>query len=137
MADPQHAYSDVTFHGAVKGQPVVICIVLGDETTTITAGTNKFAFRMPFAMTVTDLRASLTIASSSGTPTFDINESGASIMGTNKLSINASAKTSTSASTPYTPSDNSLADDAEIIIDIDVAGTGAKGPKIYIIGVRA
>jgi hypothetical protein len=30
-------------------------------------------------------------------------------------------------------SDSSLADDSEITIDIDVAGTGAKGAKVYII----
>jgi len=33
-------------------------------------------------------------------------------------------------------SDASLADDAEITIDIDVAGTGAKGLKVYMYGYR-
>jgi hypothetical protein len=30
-----------------------------------------------------------------------------------------------------------LADDAEITFDVDVAGTGAKGAKITLIGTRA
>jgi hypothetical protein len=33
-------------------------------------------------------------------------------------------------------SDASLADDAEMTVDIDTAGTGAKGVKIYLIGTR-
>lgn len=33
-----------------------------------------------------------------------------------------------------TISDPNLADDAEITIDIDVAGTGAAGLKVYLIG---
>jgi hypothetical protein len=34
-------------------------------------------------------------------------------------------------------SDTALADDAEITVDIDTAGTGAKGAKVYLIGRRA
>lgn len=113
----------------------VLIIALGDETTAITTGTAKVTFRMPWAMTVTAVRASLTTVSSSGLPTFDINEAGVSILST-KLTIDASEKTSTTAATPAVISDSALADDAEITIDIDVAGTGAAGAKIYIIGTR-
>jgi hypothetical protein len=45
-------------------------------------------------------------------------------------------KTSTTAATPAVISDSALADDAEITIDIDGAGTGAKGLKVYLIGTR-
>lgn len=113
----------------------VLMIALGDETTAITTGTAKVTFRMPWALTVTAVRASLTTASSSGTPTFDINEAGVSILST-KLTIDASEKTSTTAATPAVISDTALADDAEITIDVDTAGTGAAGAKIYIIGTR-
>ena len=92
---------------------------------------------MPFAMTVQAVRASLSTASSSGNPTFDINENGSSILGANKLSIDANEKTSTTAATTTSISDPNLADDAEITIDIDVAGTGAKGAKVYLIGAKA
>lgn len=117
--------------------PVCIAVAVSDETTAITTGTAKVTFRMPWAMTVTAVRASLTTASTSGNPTFDINEGGTSILGTNKLSIDANEKTSTTAATATSISDSALADDAEITIDIDTAGTGAKGAKVYLIGTRA
>ena len=116
--------------------PRVIAVVISDETTAITTGSAKVTFRMPHAMTVTAVRASLTTASSSGIPTFDINEGGVSILST-KLTIDANEKTSTTAATPTVISDPNLADDAEITIDIDVAGTGATGAKIYLIGIKA
>jgi len=115
--------------------PEQITIAVGDETTAITTGTAKVTFRMPYAFTVTDLRASLNTVSSSGIPTIDINEAGVSIIST-KLTIDANEKTSVTAATPYVFSDTSLADDAEMTIDIDVAGTGAKGLKVIIYGYR-
>jgi hypothetical protein len=87
-------------------------------------------------MTLTAVRASLTTVSSSGTPTFNIKEAGTTILGT-KLSIDASEKTSVSAASQATITDSALADDAEMTIDIDVAGTGAAGPKIVLLGTLA
>ena len=110
-------------------------IPVGDETTSITTGTAKVTFRMPYAFTLTAVRASLTTASSSGLPTVDINENGTTILST-KLTIDANEKTSTTAATAAVISDSSLADDAEITIDIDVAGTGAQGLKVTLIGSR-
>lgn len=117
------------------GQSEALIIAVGDETTALTTGTAKVTFRMPFAMTLTAVRASLTTASSSGDPTFDINESGATVLGT-KLSVDANERTSTTATTAATITDSALADDAEITIDIDTAGTGAAGAKVTLIGVR-
>lgn len=116
--------------------PEVIGVAVGDETTAITTGTAKVTFRMPYAMTLTAVRASLTTASSSGIPTVDINEAGVTILST-KLTIDASEKTSTTAATAAVISDSALADDAEMTIDIDVAGTGAAGLKVWLIGTRA
>ena len=130
------AASSETTGLAWAADPVVLAVAVSDETTAITTGTAKVTFRMPFAMTVTAVRASLAVASSSGLPTFDINEGGSTILST-KLSIDASEKTSTTAATAAVISDSALADDAEITIDIDVAGTGAKGAKVYLIGTRA
>jgi len=113
-----------------------LIISLSDETTDITTGTAKVTFRMPYAFTLTDVRASLTAASSSWTPTFDINEWWVSILST-VITIDANEKTSTTAATPPVISDSSLADDAEITIDIDVAGTWAKWAKIYLIGYKS
>ena len=112
-----------------------IGISVVSESTTLTTGTAKRTFRMPFAFTVTGVRASLSTASSSGTPTVDINDGGTTILST-KLTIDASELTSTTAATAAVISDTALADDAEITIDIDVAGTGAKGLKVYLYGYR-
>jgi hypothetical protein len=112
-----------------------IIVAVSDESTAITTGTAKVTFRMPYAFTLTDVRASLSTASSSGVPAFDINEAGASIFSTT-LTIDANEKTSTTAAVAAALSDTSLADDAEMTIDIDTAGTGAKGAKIYLIGYR-
>lgn len=114
----------------------VITVPVSDETTTIQAGTAKFTFRMPFAMTVASVRASLGTASSSGVVTVDINDGGTSILST-KLTIDAGEKTSVTAATPAVLSDTALADDAEITIDIDTAGTGASGLKVTLLGARA
>jgi hypothetical protein len=92
---------------------------------------------MPYAMTVTAVRASLSTAQASGSIfTVDINEGGTSILST-KLTIDNTEKTSTTAATPAVISDSALADDAEITIDIDQIGNGtAKGLKVTIIGTR-
>jgi hypothetical protein len=120
---------------AIDKQPEVLIIAIGDETTAIVTGTAKVTFRMPFAMTLTSVRASLTTASSSGNPAFDLNEAGSSVFSTT-LTIDSGELTSTTAATPAVISDTSLADDAQMTIDIDTAGTGATGPKIYLIGTR-
>lgn len=114
----------------------VIQVAFSDETTAIVTGTDKVKFRMPFAMTVTAVRASLTTAASTGTFTVDIHESGTTILST-KLTFDATEKTTTTATTPAVISDADLADDAEISIDVDDDGAGdATGGKVTIIGVR-
>lgn len=112
-----------------------LTIACSDESTAITTGTAKITFRMPYAMTLTAVRANVNTASSSGVVTIDINENGSSILGT-KLTIDANEKTSTTASSSATISDSNLSDDAEITVDFDDAGTGAKGVKITLIGTR-
>lgn len=113
-----------------------IGLACSDETTALTTGTAKVTFRMPHAMTLTAVRASLTTASSSGVVTVDINESGTTILST-KLTIDANERTSTTAATAAVISDTALADDAEMTIDIDTAGTGAAGLKVWLIGTRS
>ena len=102
-----------------------------DETTALTTGTAKTTWRMPYAFTLTAVKVSLTTTSSSGNPTIDINESGTSIL-SSPVAITAGQKTATA-----TVGDPSLANLAEMTIDIDVAGTGATGLKIYLIGYQS
>jgi hypothetical protein len=114
-----------------------IGIACSDETTAITTGTAKATFRMPFAFTLTEVRASVTTAPTGSTIVIDINENGSTILST-KLSIDASEKTSTTAATPAVISDASLADDAEITIDFDQVGStvAGAGVKVFLIGYR-
>jgi hypothetical protein len=123
----------------VKRTPLIIPIACSDETTALTTGTAKVTFRMPCAMTLTDVRASVTTAATGGTLlTVDVNESGTTILST-KLTFDASEKTTTTAATPRVISDSSLADDAEITIDIDAVGStiAGAGLKVYLIGYPA
>jgi hypothetical protein len=115
----------------------VIQFAVSDEDTPLTAGTNKMRLRMPFAMTLTGVRASVNVAPTDSTIIIDINESGTSILST-KLSIDATEKTSTTAATQAVISDTSLASDTEISIDVDQVGMtiAGAGLKITLIGTR-
>lgn len=112
-----------------------IIVACSDETTNLTAGTAKVTFRMPYAFTLTSVRASLTASQPSGSIlTVDVNESGASILST-KLTIDNTETTSTAAASTAVISKKLLAEDAEITVDIDQVGTpGAKGLKVALIG---
>lgn len=123
--------------GAMRA-PAEIGLACSDETTALTAGNGKVTFKMPYAMTLTAVRASVTTAPTGSTLVVDINEGGVSILST-KLSIDATEKTSTTAATAAVISDASLADDAEITIDIDQIGSTVAGAglKVWLIGRRA
>lgn len=110
-------------------------VAVSDETTPLTTGTAKTTFRMPYAFTLTAVRASVTTAPTGAVLTVDINESGSTILST-KLTIDASEKTSTTAATAAVISDTALANDAEITIDIDQIGStiAGAGLKVYLIG---
>lgn len=116
-------------------------IELGDETTAITTGTAKKTLRWPYKFELEHpeggigVRASLTTASSSGAVTVDINLDGVSIFST-LLTIDANEESSTSAAAPAVLSNAILEDDGELTFDIDGAGTGAAGLKIWLIGLR-
>ena len=109
-------------------------LACSDEETALTTG-SKLTFRMPFAYTVTAVRASLTTTSSSGTPTIDINDGGTTILST-KITIDAGDLISTDSASQPVIDDPDLADEAKITIDVDVTGTDATGLKVYIIGYR-
>lgn len=126
-------------HGSNPGAGAAtqcFAIACSDETTALTTGTAKVTFRMPYAFTLTAVRASVTTAPTGAALIIDINEAGSTIMTTNKLSIDATELTSTTAATPPGITDTALADDAQITIDIDQIGStiAGAGLKIYLIG---
>lgn len=107
-----------------------------DLTTNLTATTNVGYFRVPYAINNLSVRASLLTAASSGTVTADINKNGSTILST-KLTVDALEKTSLTAAVPAVLTSTTLAVDDEITIDIDVAGTGARGLILTFTGILA
>lgn len=135
------AGTNVTVSGTWPNQTInstvlPLIIAVSDEITALSTGTAKVTFRAPFALTLTAIpRASISTASSVNSITADIKVGGTSILGTTKLSINATQKTSTTA-TATSLITTSIADDAEITVDILSAGTSALGLKVTLYYVR-
>lgn len=111
-------------------------IACSDETTALTTGTAKVTFRMPYAMTLTSVKASVTTAPTDATLNVDINKTGTGSILSTVITIDASEKTSTTAATPPVISTSSLSADDEITIDIDQVGStiAGAGLKVYLIG---
>ena len=112
-------------------------IACGAEDGALTTGT-KVTFRLPFAFTVTEVRASLTTAGTGANlVTLDFEQNGTSILST-KITIDASELPSTTAATPPVISTTALTDDASIDCDVDQIDSGgaSKGLKMYLIGYK-
>lgn len=123
--------------GTLTWRRVKKCYVLSYGTigTTCAVVANADYMRLPYGFRLTEVRASLFVAADL-VVTVDILEAGVSVLST-LLTIDASEKTSTTAATPAVISDNDLADDAEMTIDITTIGSGGDegtGLKVYLIG---
>lgn len=123
--------------GALRA-PAEIGLACSDETTALTTGASKLTFRMPYAMTLTAVRLSVTTAPTGSALIVDVNEAGVSVFSTNPR-IDAGSTTSVGSGTPAVISDVSLADNALITIDIDQIGATVAGAglKVWLIGRRA
>jgi hypothetical protein len=124
--------------GTFIGLPFEQTYAISDEVFDLITGTAKLTFRMPHAVTLTDVRASVSTAPTGSTIIVDINQTASTILST-KLTIDATEKTSTTAATPPVISTSALTDDAEITIDIDQVGStiAGVGLKVTLIGTRA
>lgn len=121
---------------SAAGMPGEFWLALSDEGTVIEAGNGKVSFRAPYALGVTEVRASLRGGCAAGTFTIDINVSAASILST-KLTIDAGETTSATAAVPPVLSTTTIDDDEVVTIDVDDAGDEtATGLKILIRGIR-
>ncbi len=140
-ADKEYVLLDATVAAAVWTETTYIeknepwGVAASDETTVITTGTGKASFSIPWAYTVTAVYASVNTGSTSGVITIDINEDGTSILST-KLTIDQDEKSSITAAAAAVISDSSIAAGAEITVDFDGVGVGAKGAKIILDGYR-
>jgi len=118
-----------------------IIVALSAETGDLETGTSVTQFRMPYAFNLTELpRASVSTAPAGSVITVDIN-AGASTPATilsTKLTIDASEKTSVTASTPCVLSSTTLANDDIVTFDIDGVGssTAGVGLKCELIGFK-
>ena len=130
------SWNELTLNNVPSGGgEEAIIITVTDETTAITTGTLWQSIPMPYAATVTNVRAFVTTAPSGGLITVDINEAGSSILST-KLTIDDGENKSTTAATPPVISDTSLADFATISIDVDVVNGSPTGLKVAIYYTR-
>jgi hypothetical protein len=121
--------------GELRADTAAMIIACSDETTAITTGNEKVTFRMPFNVTIIGVAGSLSTASSSGLPEFDINGVGGTTIFTTKPTIDANEKTTYEATTASVLDSTkvNIPRDTEMTIDIDTAGTGAKGLKVTIL----
>jgi len=121
----------------VKVTEEVFIVALSDETTDLTTGNGKASFHMPFAMTLTAVKANCTTAPTGATILVDINEAGSTIFSTqsNRPTIAIGATSANAAGID----DTALANDALITFDIDQIGSTAagKGLKVTLYGYRA
>jgi hypothetical protein len=110
-------------------------VSLTSETGDLTVADNLAQIRMPFAFTLTEVRAFVNTAPVGAALTFDITEGGSTILST-LITIDVTEKTSEEAATPPVISDTTLADDAIIGFNCDVIGssTAGAGAKIMLIG---
>ena len=130
-----YGLSILNTHLSAGAKTEVIAIACGDESTAHATGTAVVTFHMPYAFTLTGVKAGLTVAPVGSVFTVDINEAGTTILST-KITIDASEKTSGTAATAAVISDTALAADALMTIDIDGVGssTAGAGLKVYLIG---
>jgi hypothetical protein len=112
-------------------------VSLTGETSDATVADDLAQIRLPFAFELTAVRAFCNTAPTGATLTFDIEEAGSSILST-LITIDATEKTSTTASTPPVISDSTLADDAIISFNCDQIGSTVAGAgiKIVLIGYQ-
>jgi hypothetical protein len=118
--------------------PDAIGIAVSDEGTNLATGSANLTFRMPYAVTLTSVRANVNTAPVGANVNVDVKRAGTSIFST-ILSIDAGEKTSVTAATPAVLSTTALSDDDELVVSIEQVGstTPGKGLKLWFKGTRA
>ena len=123
------------FAGGVSANAGDLSFAISDETTAITSGTSKLTFYAPYAFTITKVIATLSTSGSSLSE-FDVNLNGTTIF-SKRPTIDANEFHSDDAASGLPSySTTSVAYKDRITVDIDQAGTGAKGAKVYILLTR-
>jgi hypothetical protein len=145
----------VAIHSASEGGPrklalqnikptEAIVVACSDENTagiTLSTSVPKVRFRMPYAFTLTDIKASLNAAQASGATLFtvDVRKSGSTIF-TTQMTFDNTETTTVTAVTPrvLTANPTTFTADEEVTIFVsnNTAGNVAAGLKVTMIGSR-
>jgi hypothetical protein len=116
-----------------------LVVAASDESTALETGDGKVTFRMPHAVRITEVRASVVTAPVGSAITVDITKNGVSILST-LLTIDDGEKSSVTATVRavLNAAVADCADDDEISINIDQVGssTAGAGLKVAIKGHR-
>ena len=114
-----------------------LMLACSDESTNLTTSTSAVTFRVPFAMYLNSVKASVNVAPVGSTIIVDVRQNGSSIFST-LLSIDANEETSTTAAVPAVISNRNLTDDAKIVVSINQVGssTAGRGLKLNFKGYR-
>ena len=124
-------------HLANAAKTEALIVAASDNTTALTAST-VFTFYMPYAMTLTDIKASVLTAPTGAELIVDVHDAGTTIMDTNKLDIDVTEFHTKDAGTQPVLSDTTLANNAKIEIIVDQIGSTVAGAGlvIYLIGYQ-
>jgi len=114
-----------------------LIIPASDNTTALATGI-VFTFYMPYAMTITDIRASVLTAPTDATLIVDVHEAGVTLMGTDKLDIETTEFHTKDAGTQPVVSAGAVANNAKMEIEIDQIGSSVAGAGlvVYLIGYQ-
>ena len=122
---------------SIYADDFTMMLAVTDENSDIFTGVSKISFRAPFPFFIYKIPRASLVTAGTGSPTvIDIKVGGTSIFATGqKLSIDATEKTSTTATTaagPLNLMNTTITDDSEVTVDITSASTGAKGLKVIL-----
>lgn len=136
LAEQRELLQSLARRPAPKGSARLHIKVVSDFHTVV-AGDGKFVFEIPRemnAMVLTQVESYVTTVSTSGKPTIQLRKVGGADMLSTKCEIDANEKNSKDAA--IQPVINTATDDVawgdHIAIDVDVAGTGAKGLGVIL-----
>jgi len=110
---------------------------ISDNTTALTTGI-KFTWYTPYAITLTDIQASVLTAPTDATLIIDVHEAGSTIMTTDKLDIETTEFHTKDAATQPAITDTALAAGAKIEFEIDQIGStiAGAGAIVYFVGYQ-
>ena len=127
----------ITVLNFLKAKLETWSFAISDNTTALTTGT-KFTWYTPYAITLTDIQASVLTAPTGSIIIIDVHEAGTTIMTTDKLDIEATEFHTNDATDQPALTDTALAAGAKIEFIIDQVGStiAGAGAIVYLLGFK-